>query len=57
VQDFHDSKGGLGADTGPAARKLLESGIWSPADYLGFKQKLTNQGIPFFESESGFVPP
>ena len=33
TQHFHDSGGGFGADTGPAARQLLAERRWTAEDY------------------------
>jgi DNA repair photolyase len=56
VQQFHDSHGAFGADTGAAARTLLAEIGWSCDDYAAFKQLLERQ-LPTFEGEAGFFPP
>ena len=55
-QDFHDAGGKFGADTGEAARRLLEDIEWSPADYERFVNRL-RQDLTVFEGEAGFFPP
>jgi hypothetical protein len=56
TQDFHDSGGGFGADTGPAARELLRKLPRSEADYAAFVALLRPQ-LPVYEGEAGFFPP
>lgn len=56
TQDFHDSKGGFGADTGPAARRLLTALHWSLAAYRHFVARLRERR-PVYEGEQGFFPP
>lgn len=56
VQDFHDSQGGFGADTGEKARRLLEQTDWSPESYAEVVQQLGEQR-EVFEGERGFFPP
>lgn len=56
IQDFHDSGGGFGADTGEKALGLLKERAWSTADYQKVKMALERQG-PLWEGESGFFPP
>ena len=56
VQEFHDSKGGFGADTRPAARQLLAKSNWSPTDYQTVVYELRRRR-QVFEGESGFFPP
>jgi DNA repair photolyase len=56
TQHFHDSGGGFGADTGPAARRLLEERRWTEADYQGVVDKLRQQ-MQVYEGEKGFFPP
>ncbi len=56
VQDFHDSCGGFGADTGPQARRLLSQCSWSMADYHRVREALAEQ-MQVFEAEAGFFPP
>lgn len=56
TQDFHDSHGGFGADTGPAARELLPRYDWSPAAYAEVVESLRRER-EVFEGEAGFFPP
>jgi DNA repair photolyase len=56
VQDFHDSNGAFGADTGEKARQLLRESGWRPADYEHFKGELRRSGV-VYEGEEGFFPP
>jgi DNA repair photolyase len=56
VQGFHDSGGAFGADTGPAARRLLEQCRWSSADYLRVRDRL-GRHLTVYEGEAGFFPP
>lgn len=57
IQDFHDARGGFGADTGPLARRLLEERRWSIQNYTRFRGILQELGQPFYEGEQGFFPP
>lgn len=56
VQDFHDSGGGFGADTGAEARRLLAEVNWTADDYLAMVERLHRTG-EVFEGEAGFFPP
>jgi len=56
VQYFHDSCGGFGADTGLAARQLLQSRRWTEEDYRACVERLRQHG-PVYEGEAGFFPP
>jgi DNA repair photolyase len=56
VQDFHDSGGGFGADTGPAARRLLGERPWTAEDH-GRVVDMLRARREVFEGESGFFPP
>lgn len=56
TQDFHDSRGGFGADTGAEARKLLDQRPWSGADYSKCVNALSRRRKTF-EGEAGFFPP
>jgi hypothetical protein len=56
MQDFHDSKGGFGADTGVAARRLLGERGWSLEDYQGCVQAMRKRRR-VYEGEEGFFPP
>jgi DNA repair photolyase len=55
-QDFHDSRGGFGADTGGAARRLVAETDWSPECYRNFAHTLGGH-YPTYEGEAGFFPP
>jgi len=55
-QDFHDSRGGFGANTGDAARDLLARTTWSADAYCRFVDTLRKHH-PTFEGEAGFFPP
>jgi DNA repair photolyase len=56
VQDFHDSGGGFGADTGKEARRLLAAGEWTGERYEGTK-RLLRERMEVYEGEEGFFPP
>lgn len=56
VQDFHDSGGGFGADTGAAARALLAQRGWTEKDYQRVTERL-REHREVFEGEAGFFPP
>jgi DNA repair photolyase len=55
-QDFHDSGGGFGADTGEEARRLLAEIGWGPEDYRRFVERL-REDMLVYEAEAGFFPP
>lgn len=55
-QDFHDAGGKFGADTGEAARRLLERIAQGPADYERFVSRLREE-LTVHEGEAGFFPP
>lgn len=57
TQDFHDSRGAFGANTGPAARRLLAERRWSMDDYHCFVERLRDRGAVVYEGEAGFFPP
>jgi DNA repair photolyase len=57
TQDFHDSGGGFGADTGAAARDLLARVRWTAADYGAFVARLRDAVPNAYEAEGGFFPP
>jgi DNA repair photolyase len=57
VQEFHDSQGCFGADTGPAARRLLAETRWNSADYRGMVERFRRLGQVAYEAEAGFFPP
>lgn len=56
TQDFHDSGGGFGADTGAAARELLEKSGWNLLEYQGFVSRI-RKNMTVYEGEEGFFPP
>jgi DNA repair photolyase len=56
IQEFHDSKGGFGANTGDAARAKLKSSGWSQKDYDEVHSQLAARRV-VFEAETGFFPP
>jgi DNA repair photolyase len=56
TQDFHDSGGGFGADTGTAARRLLVESRWTADDYERCVKELRRQ-LRVYEGEAGFFPP
>jgi DNA repair photolyase len=56
TQDFHDSGGGFGADTGKKARALLAQTAWTPDAYHRCVAQLaTHRKV--YEGEEGFFPP
>jgi DNA repair photolyase len=57
TQEFHDSRGGFGADTADAARDLLPRFRWSAADYHAFTARLREALPVVYEAEAGFFPP
>jgi DNA repair photolyase len=56
-QDFHDSGGGFGADTGDGARALLSEIGWGPDHYRRFVDRLREESLTVYEGEAGFFPP
>jgi DNA repair photolyase len=56
VQEFHDSGGGFGADTGKAARQLLLDSRWTAEDYQRIYERIRKRRS-VFEGEAGFFPP
>lgn len=56
TQDFHDSHGGFGADTGAKARELLAGMSWGADDYQACVEQL-RQRREVYEGEAGFFPP
>jgi hypothetical protein len=56
TQDFHDSGGGFGADTGPGARQLLAERRWTAEDYRRVVKMLRIRR-DVYEGEAGFFPP
>jgi DNA repair photolyase len=56
TQDFHDSGGGFGADTGMLARQLLDERPRTAEDYKRFVARL-RRSLHVYEGEAGFFPP
>jgi DNA repair photolyase len=56
TQDFHDSGGGFGADTGERARRLRQEFCWGLESYRRFARVLQSR-TACFEAEAGFFPP
>jgi DNA repair photolyase len=56
TQDFHDSGGGFGADTGEYARQLLAERRWTADDYRRCVEQLRRH-LHVYEGEAGFFPP
>jgi DNA repair photolyase len=56
TQDFHDSGGGFGADTGVLARELLAKRPRTAEDYERFVERL-RRDLDVYEGEEGFFPP
>jgi DNA repair photolyase len=56
VQDFHDSGGAFGADTGAEARRLVKARRWTADDYREAVERLRAR-LPVYEGEGGFFPP
>lgn len=56
VQDFHDSRGGFGADTGAEARRLLAGMPDAATGAEDLRRRLEGR-IRFYEGEAGFFPP
>src|SRR5690242_13264965 len=53
IQDFHDSRGGFGADTGEAARRLLAEFRWTAEEYRHWSERLRRR-LHVYEGEAGF---
>lgn len=56
VQDFHDSHGSFGANTGDAAKALVQRFGWSAARYAEVKAAWRTERM-VYEGEAGFFPP
>src|SRR5439155_26655076 len=56
TQYFHGRASGFGADTGEAARAVLEEHPWSEEDYQRTVAKL-REHLEVYEGEEGFFPP
>src|SRR5437016_2823002 len=56
TQHFHDAGSGFGADTGEAARELLEQRGWTEDDYRRCVAALRKH-LHVYEAEAGFFPP
>jgi DNA repair photolyase len=57
VQDFHESVGCFGADTGAEARRLLAETNWTDHRFREVVEQLTRTGLTVYEAEKGFFPP
>ena len=55
LQEFHDSGGGFGADTGAAARALLEECGWSTDDYRSVFESFRARRADIYEGEAGLL--
>jgi DNA repair photolyase len=56
VQEFHDSEGGFGADTGEGARKIAAEMCWSEYKYRHICKRIRKHRT-VYEGEAGFFPP
>jgi DNA repair photolyase len=56
TQDFHDSHGAFGADTGEEAWQRRQQFAWSAVDYRRCRD-LLRQHLTVHEAEAGFFPP
>src|SRR6266404_1037116 len=56
TQDFHNSGGGFGADTGVLAKRLLGRRPRTAVDYERFVDQLRRH-LDVYEGEAGFFPP
>ncbi len=56
TQDFHDSHGGFGADTGAEARQTRAELNWGEDEYRRFVEVLASR-MRVYEGEAGFFPP
>jgi DNA repair photolyase len=56
MEEFHKATG-FGADTGPAAREMLERRNWTHADYLRVVHRLRQRLPNVYEGTAGFFPP
>jgi DNA repair photolyase len=56
TQDFHNSQGCFGADTGAAARRILKTYRWSADEYRKWHEGARKR-MQVFEGEAGFFPP
>jgi hypothetical protein len=56
VQDFHDSRGGFGADTSEQAIELAKALGWNAGRFREFADRLA-QLTRTYEGEAGFFPP
>ncbi|HLJ94355.1 MAG TPA: radical SAM protein [Gemmataceae bacterium] len=56
TQNFHDSGGKFGADTGVLAKKLLDRRLWTAENYEQFREELRRH-LDTYEGEAGFFPP
>src|SRR5262249_28452295 len=56
TQNFQDSHGRFGADTGQWARRLLADFRWTADDYRGWLKR-ARLAMDVLEGEAGFFPP
>jgi DNA repair photolyase len=56
VEDFHDSHGKFGGDTGPAAKKTLVDRCWGAEEYQGCVSEMRKH-LKVYQGEKGFFPP
>jgi DNA repair photolyase len=56
TQHFHDAGTGFGADTGQAARGLLDRFAWTRSNYESCLERLRRR-LTVYEAEAGFFPP
>jgi DNA repair photolyase len=56
TQEFHDSGGGFGADTSPAAREGMKARGWGSKEYQQVVEELRRRR-EVYEGEAGFFPP
>jgi DNA repair photolyase len=56
VQEFHDSGGGFGADTGEGARRIAAERNWTEEGYRRVRERIRKHRT-VYEGEAGFFPP
>jgi DNA repair photolyase len=57
LQDFHAAAGGFGADTGPAARRMLAAAGRTADDYRRVFAEFRSRCGTVYDGEAGFFPP